>query len=275
MQEIKGLILAAVVFGTTSGAAVAGPVLDEVEASRRLIVATNTDYAPQSSLNANNELEGFDVDVAAEIARRMGAEVEFVTPGWEIMTAGKWANRWQMAVGSITPTTQRAEVLDFPAIYYFTPAAVGVHAEASYADVTDLNGKHFGVVAGSTYEDYLRQQLVIDAVGAPPFEFLITPGEITAYSEINELEELALGDGVRIDAVIQGMPALLGAIDAGMPIKVIGEPVFYEPLAIATDKGDAEFNDRIATIVAEMKADGTLKALSEKWYGTDYTSTSE
>lgn len=267
--------LASVAAIAAAGIAQAGATLDQVETSKKLIIATNSDYAPQSFMGDSNQLEGFDVDVAKEIARRMGAEAEFITPGWEVMTAGKWAGRWQMAVGSMTPTTKRAEVLDFPAIYYFTPAGVAVYKDAPYTTQDELNGKHFGVAAATTYEDYLKQTLVIDAVGAPPFEFKLTPGEITSYSDVNEIDEMAMGDGVRIDAVIQGMPALKGAIEAGKPIKIIGEPLFYEPLAIATDKGDPEFNDRVASIVADMKADGTLKTLSKKWYGADYTTTSE
>jgi polar amino acid transport system substrate-binding protein len=54
-------------------------------------------------------------------------------------------------------------------------------------------------------------------------------------------------------------------------MKVVGKPAFYEPLSVATDKGDPEFDAKIAEIVAAMKADGTLKQLSEKWYGVDLT----
>ena len=54
-------------------------------------------------------------------------------------------------------------------------------------------------------------------------------------------------------------------------MRVVGEPAFYEPLAVATDKGDPEFDAKIAEIIAEMHKDGTLKALSEKWYGVDLT----
>jgi polar amino acid transport system substrate-binding protein len=55
-------------------------------------------------------------------------------------------------------------------------------------------------------------------------------------------------------------------------MKVIGKPAFYEPLSVATDKGDPEFDAKITAIVEEMRADGTLKKLSEKWYGVDLTS---
>jgi polar amino acid transport system substrate-binding protein len=56
-----------------------------------------------------------------------------------------------------------------------------------------------------------------------------------------------------------------------MPMKLVGGPVFYEPLAVAVDRGDPEFSAKIAEIVTAMHADGTLKTLSEKWYGVDYS----
>src|ERR1700743_2712042 len=105
----------------------AGAVLDRVVAAGTLKVATDANWAPQSFMNDKNELDGFDVDVAKEIGRRMGVKVEFITPGWDIITAGNWAGRWDMHVGSMTPTKKRAEIFDFPAVYYYTPAAVAVH----------------------------------------------------------------------------------------------------------------------------------------------------
>ena len=68
------------------------------------------------------------------------------------------------------------------------------------------------------------------------------------------------------------LPTIQAAIEGGYPLKVIGKPAFYEPLSVATDKGDPEFDAKIAEIVAEMKSDGALEELSRKWYGVDLTS---
>ncbi|MCB1450421.1 MAG: transporter substrate-binding domain-containing protein, partial [Nitratireductor sp.] len=65
------------------------------------------------------------------------------------------------------------------------------------------------------------------------------------------------------------------AIKNGYPMKIVGDPAFFEPLAVATDKGDAEFDAKIKEIVDAMHADGTMTALSEKWYGVDYTTVSK
>jgi purine catabolism regulator len=80
-----------------------------------------------------------------------------------------------------------------------------------------------------------------------------------------------MGDGVRLDAVVSSLPSILDAQKAGYPIKQLGEPVFYEPLAVAIEHGDAELEAKVAEAVAAMQADGTLSKLSEKWYGVDYS----
>lgn len=132
-------------------------------------------WPPQSFVNDKNELDGFDVDVAKEIAKRLGANIEFVTPEWSVITAGHWMDRWDMSVGSMTPTIARAEVLSFPGIYYYTPAAFAVHAESKATDKDELNGKTIGVVAPSTFEQYLNGDLVIDAEGTPDITYDVKP----------------------------------------------------------------------------------------------------
>jgi polar amino acid transport system substrate-binding protein len=177
-----------------------------------------------------------------------------------------------MSVGSMTPTKQRAEVLNFPAVYYYTPAAFAVHKDSEIDSLEDLNGKTIGSCGGCTYDAYLMKDLVIDAEGAPPFEYEVTAGEIKTYeTDTNAFDDLRLGDGTRLDAAFSALPTIEEAIKSGYPMKVIGKPAFYEPLSVATDKGDPEFDAKITEIVAEMRADGTLKQLSEKWYGVDLT----
>ena len=266
---LAGLALIAMV-----GSAGAGEVLDRILADKTLVMATDAAYPPQSFQNADGAFEGFDIDVGREIAKRLGVELKLVTPAWEAITAGKWGGRWDVSVGSMTPTEQRAEVLDFAAVYYYTPASFAVHTDNSGASAPgDLSGKKIGVCGGCTYENYLNKNLVIDAEGAPPFEYQVDAGEIRTYETDNDaFEDLRLGDGVRIDAVLSALPTIQAAIDSGFPMKAVGEPVFYEPLAVAMDKGDGELVARIARIIDAMHGDGTLSDLSVKWYGVDLTS---
>lgn len=264
------LVAAAIAFLATP--AMAGETLDRVTSTGTLTMSSDPEYPPQSFLNDANEMDGFDVDVGKEIAKRLGVEFKIVTPAWEVITAGGWAGRWDMSVGSMTPTAARAEVLSFPAVYYYTPASFAVHTDSSSATFADLDGKVIGTCGGCTYDAYLNKDLVIDAEGAPPFEYQVTAGEIRTYeTDTNAFDDLRLGDGVRVDAVFSALPTIQEAIKNGYPMKVVGDPAFYEPLSVATDKGDAEFDAKIAEIVGAMHEDGTLTALSEKWYGVDLT----
>jgi polar amino acid transport system substrate-binding protein len=276
MKTAKTLLLSALLGAAASLSAVsahAGEALDAIIKDKMLVVGSNSDYRPNAFMGDDNQLQGFDIDVSKEVAKRMGVDVKFVTPGWEVMTAGRWSGRWHMVVGSMTPTKARAEVLDFPAVYYYTPAAFAVHKNSKAKSLDELNGKTIGVVGSSTYHKYLQHNLEINAVGVPEFEYKVKPGEIKLYGDINEFDELALGDGVRLDALAQSVTVIQEAIKKGLPIKQLGDPIFYEPLAIAIDKGDKELGDKLASIVEEMKKDGTLAKLSVKWHGTDLVST--
>ncbi len=249
----------------------AGSVLDGIMSKKSIKVATDANWPPQSFINDNNEMDGFDVDVAREIAKQLGVEIEFITPSWDIITAGNWNGRWDLHVGSMTPTKKRAEKLNFPAVYYYTPAAVAVHNDSSIVDVSDLSGKRVGTGTSTTFELYLQKNLTIDAEGAPEFSYLIDDVVIKSYETSTiALDDLRLGDGVRLDGIVSSLPTILKAIENKYPVKVIGKPVFYEPLAVTIDLGDAELSNTLTDIVSKMRSDGTLSKISEKWYGVDY-----
>ena len=249
-------------------------LLDEVMAAGKLVVSTDPNYAPQSFLNDAGELDGFDIDVAKEVAKRLGVEVEFVTPDWDIITGGNWGGRWDVSIGSMVPTEARAEVLLFTDPYYYTPASFAVHKDnTTITSVEDLAGKRVGVGMNTTYEVYLAGKLQImggEIMYDPPTVVRVVSG-IAGASAIHDL---ALGDGVCLDAVMSAQPIIQNAIDSGVPLKYVGTPAFYEPLAFAldkkrgpSDKALAKFNE----IIAAMHADGTLSEFSLKWYNVDIT----
>jgi polar amino acid transport system substrate-binding protein len=250
-------------------------LLAAVQNAGVLRVSTDPAYPPQSSLNKQGEYEGFDIDVATEIANRLGVEIAWETPSWDAITAGNWSGRWDVSVGSMTVTPERAEVLHFTPAYYYTPASVAVHEDnTDITDVeTDLDGKTIGVCSGCTYDFYLEKTLDIPG---EEIEFVIDDAEIKGYdTDSSAINDLEIGDGRRLDAAISATPTLEGAVDKGKAIKLVGEPIFYEPLAVAIDRNAPEdpqpLVDAISAIIEEMHADGTLTELSMKWYDTDLT----
>ena len=162
-----------------------------------------------------------------------------------------------------------------PGIYYYTPASFAVHKDSKAQAKADLNGKKIGVAAASTWEQYLNGDLTIDAVDAPPFEYEVKPGSMLSVKDTSAvMADLRLGDGVRLDGMLDSLPAILEAIKSGYPLRVVGSPAFYEPLAVAIDRGDDEFSAKLGGIIKSMHDDGTISALSKKWYGIDYSNTS-
>lgn len=271
-----------------SESAAAADLLSEVQARGKLIVSTDPAYPPQSELVADaappadtkcsgdekpaNQFTGFDIDTAAEIAKRLGVEVCFVTPDWTLITAGGWAGRWDLSIGSMTITPERMEKLYFTQPYYTTPAAFFIHQDnTTYTQPADLSGKKVGGCSGCTYEAYIDGTL---SIPGETIDFVVTDAEFAGYdTDVPALEDLALGDGVRLDAVLTALPTGQGYIADGGPLKQLGEPVYFEYLAGAVDKASAidtqSFQDAVNKAIQEMHADGTLKTLSEQYYGTD------
>src|SRR3546814_1679196 len=121
-------------------AAQAGETFDRVMSTKTLTMSSDPEYPPQSFLNDDNEMDGFDVDIGKEIAERLGVELEIVIQSWAIITAGNCGGRWDISVSSMTPTKQRVEVLEFPAVNYNRPAYFAVHEESTIATLDQLHG---------------------------------------------------------------------------------------------------------------------------------------
>jgi polar amino acid transport system substrate-binding protein len=266
--------------GSSSSTAAEGPcagatdLLKQVCDKGVLTVSTDPAYPPQSSLNEQTgKYEGFDIDVATEIAKRLGVKVAWQTPAWDVITAGSWNGRWDTTVGSMTPTNDRQKVLYFTQPYNYTPAVVVVPAnDTSVNDLsTDLDGKKIGVCSGCTYEQYLEKKLAINGY---TFDFIIDDAQVSGYdTDTTALQDLVNG---RLDAVITSATTAQGYIDAGNPVKIVGDPVFYEPLAVGFDKSSdpssQSLYEAVDKIVGQMHDDGKLTAMSKKWYdGQDFT----
>jgi polar amino acid transport system substrate-binding protein len=264
---------------STSAAAEEGPCTDatdllgEICDKGVLTVSTDDAYPPASSLNEQTgEFEGFDIDVATEIATRLGLDVAWETPAWDVITAGSWNGRWDTTVGSMTPTNDRQQVLYFTQPYNYTPAVVVTLADDdSVSDLTtDLDGKTIGVCSGCTYEQFLNKELDIEGY---EFDFVIDDAKVSGYNtDTTALQDLANG---RLDAVITAATIAQGYIDADNPGKIGGDPIFYEPLSVGFDKSSdpssESLYEAVDEIVGEMHEDGTLSALAEEWYGLDTT----
>jgi ABC-type transport system substrate-binding protein/ABC-type amino acid transport substrate-binding protein len=250
-------------------------LLDAIMASGTLRVSTDPNYAPQSLLKPDGTFEGFDIDVATEIANRLGVEIEFVTPDWDVITAGNWGDQWDISVGSMTVTKPRAEILYFTSGYYFTPAQFAARAGSGIESLDDIAGQTVCVGTATTYETYLNGE----DIGIPAEHVLVPPpADVTVVPLTTDAEcaQAIQAGRTEFDVFLTSGTVVDEAMANGIDVVKVGEPVFVENLAVAIDKNSsldgASLRDKISEVIDGMHADGTLSDFSQKWFdGVDLT----
>ncbi len=264
--------------------------LAEVLARGTLVIATDADYAPQSKLLSEvhplsdtkcspvqytaNQMVGFDVNVAVEIARRLGVEPCFVTPPWSQLVAGSWGDNWDVHVGSVAITKDRMKALYFSQPYYATPTVILVHKDNTiYKEPEDLSGKRIGVCVGCTFEAYLKGNLQLPG---QQIEYRIRNAQIVGYeNEEPAIRDLSAGDGIKLDAVMTILPKAIQTMEAGAPVKIMGKPLWFAYASVSFDRssrrGQSRFVEEISRIILELHADGSLRRWSMEFQEIDLT----
>ncbi|MCO8161352.1 ABC transporter substrate-binding protein [Pseudomonas sp. LJDD11] len=256
---------------TVSSQVLAGATLQRVQDNKELVNVLMESYPPFSFLNDQNQLDGFDVDVAKAVAAKLGVKARFETPSWDVIAAGRWSGRYDICICSMTPSQARAEVFDFPVEYYASPAVIVVNAkDERIHEAKDLSGKKVGLTSASSYESYLNKNLVIEGSTGKPLEYPFENVQIAPYDNDNvAFQDLGLGAGKRLDAVLTNLVTAQPRLDQDKRFKLAGAALYEEPNFVAIEKGDAEWNAKVREVFEELKKDGTLSKLSQKWIGAD------
>lgn len=251
--------------------ALAGATLDRVQKNKELVNVLMESYPPFSFLNDKNELDGFDVDVAKAVAQKLGVKLRLETPSWDVIAAGHWNGRYDICVCSMTPSKARAEVFNFPVEYYASPAVIVVNAsDDRIHSAKDLSGKKVGLTSASSYESYLNKNLVIDGAEDKPLQYPFDDVQIAPYDNDNvAFQDLGLGAGKRLDAILTNLVTAKPRLDQDKRFKLAGETLYEEPNSVAIEKNDPEWDAKVREVFAELKKDGTLSTLSQKWIGAD------
>ena len=235
-----------------------GDLLDTIKARGTIVVAMEGTWAPWTYVDENNELVGFDVEVAREVATRIGVEVEYVTGEWDGLLAGVQVGRYDLMVNGVGYTEERAEAYDFSDPYAFNKTALVVRGDnEEIKSLSDLAGKTTCNSANSTY------QLAAEDYGATVLDVETLDGT---------MEMVTSG---RADATLNAEVSIYDYL-AQQPdanIKIVDYLPDVERVCIIMPKGDssATLLAAVNAALADMQADGTLKALSEKYFGGDIT----
>ena len=257
-----------------------------------ILVSTDPNYEPQSFLNTEDarpsdtkcpsdalttaEMQGFDVDVAKAIGEALGVETCFATPSWDAITAGNWADKWDVSVGSMTINVARQEILDFSVPYYYTPAVVAVASDSGITTLAELSGQTVCAGAATTYESWLNNDM--EALGLPASSiYAEVPADVTVFTlETDQECAQAIASG-RKDFVgyVTSETVVDANLAAGMPVAKVEGAVYSEDLAAAFDKSSTldatSLRAAVDELFTQMHEDGTLSALSTQWFELDLT----
>lgn len=236
-----------------------GGELEKVKAAGKLVIGIEGTYPPFTYHNDDGSLAGLDVELGTALAEKLGVEVEFQEAAWDSLLIGIDSGRFDTVINSVSITDERAEKYDFSDPYYYEARRVVVRADDdSIQAPEDLNGKKIATNATNAFLPWYEEQ------GA----------EIVGVDTSAEAIDLVLSG--RADFLGTSVPVLNAYLDEHPGAKDKLKEAFVIPnsedvIAIPVRKGETEFLDAINAALAELRADGTLKAISEKYLGGDYT----
>ncbi|WP_431523682.1 substrate-binding periplasmic protein [Paenibacillus pabuli] len=233
--------------------------LEQIKSAGTMKVGMMGTYAPYNFLNDKKEMDGFDADIAREVAKRLGVEVEFVSQEFSGLIPSLQSKKIDAVISQMTITDERKQALDFSEGYITNQVKIIVKSDNN--DITkleDFKGKTIGVGLGTNDETYLRNE-VLPKVG----DFTIK----TYDDVISSLKDLNAG---RIDATINNLYALKPIVDAnGFDIKAVGEPIKSDQAGIAVRKNNPELVAALNDALQGMKDDGTYNTIFKKWFGEE------
>ena len=294
---LTGLVLAACSSGAGSSSAspstdAAGgdpsrDLLARIQDRGTLVGYAELDYPPQSirvedatrpattkcqpDQLTGDEVSGYDIETNKLVAEDLGVEPCFARPTWAEVTGGNWGDRWDIAYGSGSINADRMTRLWMTQPYYATPNRFFVRADLPIQAAAELSGKKVGSCASCTHEAYLKRELVIPGV---ELTFAVDDPEIVVFeTERPGLQAVADGE---IDAFLCAEPVGDAMIEEGVALRALDPPAFTFFPSGFVDKSSAydqaTFVERVTEIINARHADGTLKALSDEWFGLDYAS---
>jgi lysine-arginine-ornithine-binding protein len=235
----------------------------DAQQMKKVRIGTEGAYAPFNFIDANKQLQGFDVEIAKAICAAAKFDCEFVVQDWDGIIPGLNAKKYDAIIASMSITDERKKVVDFTDRYYKTPARF-VRKMGSKVEITDagLKGKKVGVQRATIHENFLK-----DKYGKVV--------EVRSYATQDEANlDMAAG---RIDLLLADSVVLSEGFlktPDGKAFEFVGPDFtdkkwFGDGAGIALRKGDKELREAINKAIAQIRADGTYKKINDKYFAFD------
>lgn len=236
----------------------AGQLFDEIRQRGELRVGLEGTYPPFSFQDERGQLAGFEVEFAQALARELGVRAALQPTKWDGILAALESGRLDVVINQVTITPERQQTYDFTQPYTVSGIQVIVRSgmEDEITGPQDLAGRSVGVVLGTAYEEWLREN--------------VPDADIRTYDDDpTRNQDLIVG---RIDAILNDRLIVGNLVkQSGGRIVAAGEPFATQRQAIALPKGNPELLAALNDGIDAMRADGSLSRISEKWFGSDVT----
>jgi len=232
--------------------------LQDVLKAKKFILGLDDSFPPMGYRNENNEIVGYDVDLAKEVAKRMGVELVLQPIDWAAKELELNTKQIDCIWNGFSITEERLKNLCFTPPYLKNAQVIVVKENSPVKTMADLKGKKAGTQAGSASIDALD--------GAP--EFKASLKEVVEYKDfLTALMDLDVGgtDAVIIDLVV----ANDNINRSGRPFRILTERLDEEEFGIGFRKNDKALADKVWTTLLEMRKDGTVATITKKWLGAD------
>ena len=232
--------------------------LKKVLDAGQLVLGLDENYPPMGYRDESGEIVGFDIDMAKEVCNRLGIELVTKPIEWDLKEDELNSGNIDCIWNGMSVSPERAASMRLSKSYLRSELVFVVMSDSDINDVHDIEGKTVGVQLGSTTEDELRSSTMMSKI------------ELVGYSDNKELMDDLMNRNVDV-AFIDTISTYYYSSMSDENLTVLPTVYSREELAIGFRKDDLSLRDKIQETIDEMNADGTLKSISEKWFGKDIT----
>jgi polar amino acid transport system substrate-binding protein len=256
---MKRILLAALCLAAFQSTALAADAsLDAVKKKGKIVLGLDDSFPPMGFRDESNQIVGYDIDLAKEVAKRLGVQLAPQPIDWNAkeqeLNTGKIDCIWN----GFTITDERKQAMAFTKPYLRNAQVVVVKKGAPYTTLASLKGKKVGLQAGSS---------AADALGAAK-EFKGSLKEVVEFKD--NLTALMDLEARGVDAVVMDLVvADYNIKKAGKSYSVLGESLAPELFGVGFRKNDLALRDAVQGTLEGMAKDGTIAKLATKWFGSD------
>lgn len=230
--------------------------LQKVLDSGKFILGLDATFKPMGYTDENDNIVGFDIDVAEEVCARLGVELVKQPIDWDTKEQDLDAGKIDCIWNGMSINASRAEVMNLSEPYMENAMVFVVANGSSVASQADLDGKTVAVQSGSTAQEILEGS-----------DLNVTETALATNVECLQQLELNLVDAVFMDSVVANYEIK----ETGKDYVILPDGLEAEEYAIGFRKNDNALRDKVQETLSEMKADGKLGEISTKWFGSDIT----